>query len=559
MRHRTTLHLGVDVRRLGGEGRQLDTIPDYDPLYHCLLWCCTVTRPTAAHLHIPSDAQCELDHRGYAVLDFLLDDELANLEARLESCVPEKVDGIWSSCYDGWGEVATRCDQGIRPAIEAAVRRALPNHRIVVCGVTSKAADAPPVPFHQDWTYTDERLAPSLFLWCPLVPVGPTSACLRFVPGSHRWADGIRPSRQPAGERRDREPLDGIQDRFELLASDLPLTPGQAVLFDTAVIHGSWPNHSSSIRHALTIAVVPQDLPILHFHQRSDGSVHGYIVPEQYFTSEHYGSEPANAEPYEAWARPVSTDDLMAGALASEEAIDLLRTDAVPSNGSEPMHPATTFDETLDYFVVRTDAIWRLAPVPPTDPVIIDVEEIVARLEAEVGRVLVEAQSSIEPSPVAPTAIVQPVWMMVGLVGGGSLQVGDAAGGHHHLGVASVRLLDRIREPTRARDLAAGAGTAVDDCCRALGQLVAAGCIQVLDDEPVPSEPPAGVHVPTTDAISTPAEPSTSAAVHRPERSGLLRRAQIGTRIRDAYRLSSKLKPVRDRLDRLRQRPPSDG
>jgi ectoine hydroxylase-related dioxygenase (phytanoyl-CoA dioxygenase family) len=163
---------------------------------------------------------------GWVVVDLLEPAELAQVGERIERLGLPEDHGFYASPAMAWGTVATSVSDAIRSIVEPAVARHLPHVRTFLAGVTSKGAGSPtPIPYHQDWTYCDERRWRATFFWCPLVDVDDGSGCLRVVPGSHRWSDGIRPSRE-------REASQDLQGALERASIPVPLAAGQAIAFD---------------------------------------------------------------------------------------------------------------------------------------------------------------------------------------------------------------------------------------------------------------------------------------------------------------------------------------
>jgi hypothetical protein len=204
------------------------------------------------------------------------------------------------------GRVARDFDLAARDIVRDAVARVFPDMRLFLAAVTAKPARSRQVvPYHHDWTYTDERVHRTWFLWCPLVDTDDRNGTLHVVPGSHRWLARIRPSR-PA------QPLEEFQDRLAALATPVPVRAGSAIAFDPALVHGSGPNRSWRARPAVTLAVVTPDAPLLHFHQLDDGRLLGAVVGDPFFTEHPYGTAPTGYPPAEPWDAAVHADDIAA-------------------------------------------------------------------------------------------------------------------------------------------------------------------------------------------------------------------------------------------------------
>ena len=250
--------------------------------------------------------QRSLRRDGFAVVDLLGPAQVEACQRAVDDLAVEPDHGFFVTVYDVWGAVARDFDQRLRQVVAPGVARVLPGFEPFLVAATTKGARSPqPVKFHQDWTYTDERTTPTVFAWCPLVDVDEARGCLHVVPGSHRWSDGLRPSRTL-------EPTEHLQTEFAEHGQAVPLRAGQAVLFYPSTVHGSGPNPSGQHRPAVTIASAPTGSTFVHFHLADDGTVTGYDVDDSFFTTNPYGTAPAGRPRVEPWAPVVAEADFVA-------------------------------------------------------------------------------------------------------------------------------------------------------------------------------------------------------------------------------------------------------
>ena len=144
------------------------------------------------------------------------------------------------------------------------------DHVLVKDAGTPKAT-----PWHQDAPYYFVTGGQTVSLWMPLDEVG--DASLRFIAGSHRWPQMVRPVSwaddsdfydggqdwapvpDPDGEP-DGEPdgdLDGDPGKNRVL--EWPMQPGDVVLFDYRTVHGARGNPGAGRRRALSLRWVGDD------------------------------------------------------------------------------------------------------------------------------------------------------------------------------------------------------------------------------------------------------------------------------------------------------------
>ena len=248
----------------------------------------------------------ELDADGFMVVDLLDAAGIAAVAAELAALdLPDDHD-FFVTVAHAWGPTARAFDVACRPLVRDAVERALPGFTPFLVAATSKGRRSTrPVKFHQDWTYTDERSTPTVFLWCPLTDVDTDTGCLHVVPGSHRWHPYLRAARSL-------EATEYLQAEFAARSRPVPLRAGQAVAFLPGTVHGSGPNRSDELRPAVTIASTAPDAELVHFHLDDEGTVTGYVVTDEFFTTNPYGTAPEGAAPLEPWDRVVTADDFVA-------------------------------------------------------------------------------------------------------------------------------------------------------------------------------------------------------------------------------------------------------
>ncbi len=105
-------------------------------------------------------------------------------------------------------------------------------------------------PWHQDHAYFNYPLeTPIVGVWIPFHPVDAVNGCMFVVPGSHR--DGPRPHYQ----RRDWQLCD--RDMLGQAAHTLPMAPGDLLLFDGKLVHGTPTNSTDEMRWAVQFHYAP--------------------------------------------------------------------------------------------------------------------------------------------------------------------------------------------------------------------------------------------------------------------------------------------------------------
>lgn len=248
----------------------------------------------------------ELAVQGFTTHRLIGEPALGALRAIVSSLEVEAMGRFVASPAHVWGERAAALQRECLPHLVDALDSAVPGHRPFLVAATVKGPGGGPVEFHQDWTYTDERVARPVFLWIPLVDVDERNGVLGAVAGSHLCApETIRPSRgvhapQFAPER---------MAAFAARATWQPLRAGEAMVFDPATLHASGPNRTDEFRPAITVALVPEGVDLVHFCQDEAGALTGFGVEDAFFVDNDYGTPPDRTPDLEPWWRAITDAD----------------------------------------------------------------------------------------------------------------------------------------------------------------------------------------------------------------------------------------------------------
>jgi ectoine hydroxylase-related dioxygenase (phytanoyl-CoA dioxygenase family) len=72
---------------------------------------------------------------------------------------------------------------------------------------------------------------------------------------------------------------DVIRERLE----SVPLRAGEAIVFDNALVHCSYPNHSDAPRLAAAVGMVPTGAPLVYWRRSADGRAERREVDREFF------------------------------------------------------------------------------------------------------------------------------------------------------------------------------------------------------------------------------------------------------------------------------------
>jgi hypothetical protein len=169
-----------------------------------------------------------------------------------------------STSLDPDSHYRTATYEVIREKVTPALSRFLTPYVLVTAGLLVKQPGMGRFPLHTDWTMTRDRRDQTLTVWFPLIDVDDRNGGLRLVRGSHRLVDQISGPNV-------RTYCVPFQDKVEAMAEAIPLSAGEAVIFDNSLLHGSPANNSDLIRPAVMLSCVGSgEFPIFYRYDDED-------------------------------------------------------------------------------------------------------------------------------------------------------------------------------------------------------------------------------------------------------------------------------------------------
>ncbi len=135
---------------------------------------------------------------------------------------------------------------------------------------------------HNEPTFVEPELGPCYNIWIPLVDVDPSldNGVLELVPGSQDLPYGLSGFDTPVLFR----PFERCIRRFAVPVS---VRAGQAVIYDTRMLHASRENRSGAPRPAIAAAVAPIGAPLIHVLSGGRHLREVYEVDEDFFLDHH--------------------------------------------------------------------------------------------------------------------------------------------------------------------------------------------------------------------------------------------------------------------------------
>jgi hypothetical protein len=284
------------------------------------------------------DLQQTLERDGYAVVQLLEPDEVASLRAEYEALGPAPGDphqACHSSFHSYDRTYKERVDATVRTALGPHLERVFDRQRLLPCNFIMKWPGANGgFGLHQDTTLVDETQFRSVEVWVALEDTNELNGQLWMVPGSHQWLPTLR------GIHAFDFPFRNVVDRIVKRHSrPVPVKAGEAVVFNHATVHFSYPNKSDTPRLVAIADLIPEEAQHLQHFGDGEGNLEAYAIDDAFWTENNpftlWKPPPASASlgPVHFEYRDLTDEDLDA-LVAEGRAIDT----GTPGHGA--MNPA---------------------------------------------------------------------------------------------------------------------------------------------------------------------------------------------------------------------------
>lgn len=268
---------------------------------------------------VDADLQAEFEEIGYVVVDLLSADRAQALLEVARDVHPEKPESKTWECdfYSDDLEVKRRVAEAIKTTVQESVDQHLVDHETFIHNfVVNWPGRDGGLELHQHSSVTDENEFRGVVIWLALTETSLANGTLNVVPKSHRVLNHHKAERTP-------EWFEGLHEH--LLDNHLEavtLQPGQALVFDNAVLHNSFANVTDEPRMTAVIAVAPRKAALRYYDYVDDGTVKIYELSPEFFLEQV-------AATHGEWAKPdslgaVGVEHVEVRRLSAEECAELL-------------------------------------------------------------------------------------------------------------------------------------------------------------------------------------------------------------------------------------------
>ena len=180
--------------------------------------------------------------------------------------------GVWMSEK----EIKTNLDSKIRGMVESKLLGIIDDFKSLTYSVIGKGiGENSELSLHQDWSVIDEEKGYSISLWIPLSDSNFENGAIHFLEGSHKKLPGIR-----CGSISHEY---GDSDKIINQMQCVDVKAGDALIFNSRILHYTPNNYSKEIRFAVISCIVPSDAEIVQYYKVSDSKLEVYKMEDGFY------------------------------------------------------------------------------------------------------------------------------------------------------------------------------------------------------------------------------------------------------------------------------------
>jgi ectoine hydroxylase-related dioxygenase (phytanoyl-CoA dioxygenase family) len=207
----------------------------------------------------------ELKSRGFVVEPFLSEGDVQALLDLHRATFPEVDGDIHLTAFLTDPAMKKRLFEAVQNIVGEKLKTLVPGFSLLYASFVTKKAQVGRgrVAIHQDLSVVEHDKHLGLNAWVPLCDVDHTNGCLKVVAGSHAFGHTCANPRNPA-------PYNNVLNILDEYAIDVPMKQGQALLFDSRVLHKSDGNTTNKPRIALLLNVYPSSATPKYYQWNRD-------------------------------------------------------------------------------------------------------------------------------------------------------------------------------------------------------------------------------------------------------------------------------------------------
>ena len=212
------------------------------------------------------EKSAEILGRGYTLVPLLDESDIAALLKLHKETLPAGAGEYYVSAFSSDIEGKHHINNSIQEIVAAKFAKAVPGYKILTATFVTKKAGSTRgrLGLHQDYSLVDHEKAVGMNIWIPLCDVDSSNGCMRMVDYSQRFHHISATPPNPS-------PYRALGPEIEAnYLTDVPMTAGTGVLFDTRILHATEENRTTRDRVSVLMNLYPENVtPRLHFWNKS--------------------------------------------------------------------------------------------------------------------------------------------------------------------------------------------------------------------------------------------------------------------------------------------------
>jgi len=197
---------------------------------------------------------------GFVVIQIYDDQELNNLHNLYKDSQTINAQGLVPSLRIGNAEQNISLHHQIAEIVTPAFNRLFDNYDFVANHfITKTAKNNSEFRLHQDWNVVNENEFIAAHVWAPMQATNPDNGGLFVVEGSHNFFNNYRSGSLSI-------PFIDTTEKVKSSAIFFDLNPGEAIVYNQCLFHGSTQNKSPENRKTLLCSIKPKQAKMMYYH-----------------------------------------------------------------------------------------------------------------------------------------------------------------------------------------------------------------------------------------------------------------------------------------------------
>ncbi len=232
------------------------------------------------------ELEYQINKNGFAIIEFLTSKEIEQLKTEFGKFFPDR--SLFSGSYSSMSVLDNEQRKKAHEAIQAIIQERLELFfKDFECPISLFYSRRPDGKHKLDW-HSDpafnfnEHLVPIYSIWCPLQAVNQKCGGLKIIPKSHRIVPKLNLTYMNW-----KWPLEDHRKLLEKYEKSFNLEAGQALIYDTRIIHASDPNRCDFERDNIVMRILPKDSKYFKFIRENKSIGQIYSLNKDYFFTDN--------------------------------------------------------------------------------------------------------------------------------------------------------------------------------------------------------------------------------------------------------------------------------